>query len=492
MPLPATGHAPLDDARGEAPARGPLRELLGALELPPPGDGEVAITGRDPVFPCRFPLGECAAAAHAACGLAVSELWELRSGRRQRVLVDVRAAAASLLSFAFLRVPGAAPLHVQSATTALYRARDGRWIHLHGGFPHLRDGTLRTLGCADERGAVAAAVSRWDALALEDALAEARLCGAMVRSDGEWAEHAQGRALGGLPVVEIERLGESDREPLAPAPRPLSGIRVLDLTRVLAGPTCGRTLAEHGAEVLRVTGPALPDIEPFVIDTGHGKLSAELDLDRADDARALRLLAAEADVFVNGYRKGALERRGFGPEALAARRPGIVYVSIDCYGHVGPFAERAGWEQLAQSVTGLAHDHGGPDAPKLLPAAACDYTTGTLAALGALVALARRARSGGSWHVRASLCQTGSWIQRRARSSLAPAERVSIEEAIAAGQVPGLSAAEVAALRVESDSPFGRISHLGPVLALSETPPRWERPSAPRGTHAALWPERRA
>jgi crotonobetainyl-CoA:carnitine CoA-transferase CaiB-like acyl-CoA transferase len=291
--------------------------------------------------------------------------------------------------------------------------------------------------------------------------------------------------------MEIVKIGASSPERLPDGDRPLSGIRVLDLTRVLAGPTCGRTLAEHGADVLRVTGAKLPDIDPFVIDTGHGKLSAALDLDDADDARALGSLAAGADVFVNGYRNGSLERRGFGPETLAALRPGIVYVSIDCYGHAGPWRERAGWEQLAQSATGLALDHGGADGPRLLPAAACDYTTGTLAALGALVALGRRAREGGSWHVRASLCQTGTWIHAHGRTPLAAGERVSIEEALAAGEIPGLRSSEIAALRVESDTPFGRISHLGPVLELSETPPRWERPSVPRGTHAAAWPERR-
>lgn len=452
-----------------------LRELIDVLRLPMPAPGQVEILGHEPVFPCRFPLGILAAAAQAGCGLAVSDLWELRTGRRQEVRISVRDAAASLLSFAFLR--GAAlPVRPGTATIALYPTRDGRWIHLHGGFPHLAEGAVRLLGCRDEAASIAAAVAAWDAGALEDALASARLCGAVVRSAEEWAAHPQGSALAGLPVIEVTRIGDAPPAPLGPAPRPLAGIRALDLTRVLAGPTCGRTLAEHGADVLRVTGPELPDVDAFVVDTGHGKLSASLDLDVPSDAARLRTLAAGADVFVGGYRSGALERRGFGPEALAELRPGIVAVSINCYGPLGPWRERAGWEQLAQSVTGLAHANGGPGGPKLVPAAACDYTTGTLAALGALVALARRAREGGSWHVRASLCQTGTWIQRR-------------DGGAASGVASrGLSAEEVAALCVQSDTAFGRLTHLGPVLRLSETPPRWERPTAPRGTHSAAWP----
>src|SRR5205823_6994928 len=141
------------------------------------------------------------------------------------------------------------------------------------------------------------------------------------------------------------------------------------------------------------------------MDTSHGKRSAWLDIAKPDDAARLRELAASSDVFAQGYRGGALDRHGFGPEELAARRPGIVYVTINCYGDVGPWRRRPGWEQMAQSVTGLAAAQGGPDRPALLPAAACDYTTGYLAALGTMIALWRRSRDGGSYHVRASLCQ---------------------------------------------------------------------------------------
>jgi len=466
----------------------PLDELVDLLGLVKPVPGQVLIEGSEPVFPCCFPLAQMSAAALAACGLAVSELWELRTGRHQQVGVSLRHAGASLLSFAFLRAPGIGIREI-SPTIGLYPARNDRWIHLHGGFPHLAAGTLRILGCQEDRQAIAKAVQGWDAEELENALAQARLCGALVRSARQWAAHAQGQGLTELPVIEVTRLGEGPARPLCVAARPLSGVRVLDLTRVLAGPTCGRTLAEHGAEVLRVTCPRLPDVEPFVVDTGHGKLSAALDLDAVDDVERLRQLAAEADVFVGGYRSGALESRGFGPQAMAALGRGIVYVSINCYGHRGPWRERAGWEQLAQSVTGLAHDHGGAETPALVPAAACDYTTGYLAALGALVGLARRAREGGSWHVRASLCQTAMWIQRRGSDALPSRGLVSSDEAIVGGRPRAFSAEEIAAFSTESTTAYGRISHLAPALRLSETPPHWERPSAPLGTHPPVWPD---
>lgn len=303
------------------------------------------------------------------------------------------------------------------------------------------------------------------------------MCGAVLRDADAWAAHPQGRALSALPVVEVIRIGDAEPEPAGAGPRPLSGVRALDLTRVLAGPTCGRTLAEHGADVLKVGSPKLPFIEPFVIDTGHGKRSAHLDLDRPEEADRLRALAAEADVFAQGYRSGALERRGFGPDALAALRPGIVYVSMNCYGHEGPWRGRPGWEQLAQTVTGLAAEQGGPDAPELIPAAACDYTTGYLAAFGVLAALLRRASEGGSYHVRASLCQTGMWLYGL-RSAFAPEPGASAS---------GLDFAEISRRLVATDTGWGRLRHLPPAVSLSETPAHFALPPARLGAHPAEW-----
>ena len=462
-----------------APAEGWARALVHALDpawqdAGPPD--ALVVRGSDPVLPTRFRAGEAAAASIGAHALAAAALWRQRGGANPTIEVDVRAAGASLLSFLFLRAPGLG-LARGPATVDLYRARDGGWVHLHGGFPHLHAGTLDLLGCGEDAASIARAVEGFDAQALEDALAERGLCGARLRSAAEWRAHPQGEALAGAPLVELIRIGDAPPAPL-PGPRasdsgarPLSGIRVLDLTRVLAGPTCARTLAEHGADVLHVRSPRLPFIEPFVIDTNPGKRSCHLDLDTAEDAETLRALVGEAHVFSQGYRAGALARRGFGAEALAARRPGIIVVSISCYGHAGPWAARPGWEQLAQTVSGLAHEHGGTERPSIVPGAVTDYTTGRLAALGAMAALSRRAREGGSWHVRVSLARTAMWIQSLPRAP--------------EGAAAGLEPAALAPWRIAMDTAWGPLERLGPIVRMSGTPPRWDLPPAPLGTHPA-------
>jgi crotonobetainyl-CoA:carnitine CoA-transferase CaiB-like acyl-CoA transferase len=444
-----------------------------------PAPHELSIGGGDPILATRFRAGAAAAAVIAAQALAAADLWTLRGGAEQRIEVDTRAAAAALTSFAWQRHAGAAFERQANPTTALYRARDGAWIHLHGGF-RSREGTLALLGCADEGEAIARAVASSNAQELEDALAEHGLCGARLRTAAEWRQHPQGAALAQAPVVELRRIGDAPLWPLGGAradqagARPLSGIRVLDLTRVLAGPTCARTLAEHGANVLHVRSPKLPFIEPFVIDTNPGKRSCYLDLERSDDTQRLRDLVGEADVFSQGYRPGALARRGFSPEALAALRPGIIVVSINCYGHDGPWVARPGWEQLAQTVTGMAHEHAGAERPMLVPAAVNDYITGYLGALGVMRALARRASEGGSWQVRVSLSRTAMWVMSIPR---VPADAAPI----------GLDAAALAPWLIEMDTKWGRLTRLGPIARMSATAPRWDLPPAPLGSDSPAW-----
>src|SRR5262249_35752315 len=177
--------------------------------------------------------------------------------------------------------------------------------------------------------------------------------GGMARTQAEWARHPQGAAVAALPLMEIMRIGDSAPEPLPAGDRPLSGIRVLDLTRVLAGPTCARTLAEHGADVLRIRGAHLPSLGYQELDTGHGKLSAELDLRARGDADILRGLVRKADVFSQGYRPGTLANRGLSPEELAAIRRGLVYVSLCAFSHAGPWASRRGFDTVVQTVSGM-------------------------------------------------------------------------------------------------------------------------------------------
>src|SRR5437879_4922905 len=285
--------------------------------------------------------------------------------------------------------------------------------------------------------------------------------------------------------MEIVRIGESSSEKLPDGDRPLSGIRVLDLTRVLAGPTAARTLAEHGADVLKITGAHLPNIGYQEYDTGHGKLSAHLDLREPKDLEILRGLVREADAFAPGDRPGTLGERGFAPDALAKLRPGIVFVSLCAFGHVGPWASRRGFDTVVQTVSGITSRQGElfpgtSPGPQFYPVSAIDYLTGYLMAFGALVALARRAREGGSWLVRISLAQTGRWLVGRGQ----------VPEALLKDVPKEFSPAELERWSMTSDTPMGRLHHLGPVVCLSETPPRWARPSVPLGHHEPKWPAR--
>ena len=465
-----------------------LRTILPIAGWPEEKLRQVEITGgADPVLPTPFRIGAAGAAALAATGLAAADLWELRNGTRQEVSVDLRQAVASLRSGHYMQINGAPISTERNAVMGVYPAKNGRWSYVHANFPNHRAAALSVLNVPEEKEAVRRAVANWDALELEEAILAAKGAGGMVRSMAEWARHPQAAAIAALPLMEIIKIGDSAPEPLPEADRPLSGIRVLDLTRVLAGPTSARTLAEHGADVMKITAPHLPNIGYQEYDTGHGKLQAHLDLRQLRDLDTLLGLVREADVFTQGYRPGTLGNRGLSPEDLSKLRPGLVYVSMCAFSHAGPWASRRGFDTVVQTVSGITTRQGEtfPDAspgPQFYPVSAIDYLTGYLMAFGAMVALARRARDGGSWLVRISLAQTGKWLVDRDEVPQATLQNVDKE----------LYPAEIARWSIESDTPVGRLRHLGPTVRLSETPPFWARPTAPLGFHEPVWPARAA
>jgi len=437
----------------------------------------------------RFHAEAAAAAALAATGTLAADLWTQRTGQTQTVSVSTREAGAALVSFAlqaFADASRAPPMRPDDAggggrgTPAMgfFPTKDGRWVFLHPSFPASAAKLHALMGSPADTAAAAAAALTWNAMDLEDAIAAAGICGAMARTPQEWDASEQGRVLAARPLVEVTKIAEGPPMPLpAGGEAPLCGVRVLDLTRVLAGPTCGRTLAQYGADVLYVASPKLPATEFFISDVNHGKLSTWLDLTDPGDLDRLKALAGECDVFSQGYRLGSLGRMGLGPADLARLRPGIVYTSINAYGHEGPWANRPGWEQLAQTVTGMAHLHGGDGGPQLQPGAVTDYTTGFLAAFGTLVALDRRARFGGSYMVRVSLAQTGMWLRGL---GFAPPEHLDAVEPLTAEEIDGW--------RIDSESGFGPLRHLRPPVRLSATPARWRRPTTPLGAHPPAWP----
>jgi hypothetical protein len=454
-------------------ALGQLLELAG---IDPARAGEVAVSGADPVLATGYMMGTAGAAALGAVGLAAADLWCIRGGEAQEIAIDCRRGAAALSTTRYLQIPERPGGMFGNRLSGFHRTRGGGWIQLHCEFPHFRDGVRALLGIGADDGKAPAAVAGWDAADLEHALAARGLPAFMLRDLSAWAAHAQGAAVAALPPLEIIKIGEAPPEPLPPGVRPLSDVRVLDLTRVIAGPMTGRTLAEHGADVLRISSSKLPFLENLVIESGPGKRNAEADLDTHQGQASLERLVAGADVFSQSYRPGALAARGFGPEAVAERRPGIVYVSLSAWGHAGPWAERRGYDSLVQCATGIAHEQGrdaGRDGPMHLPGQALDYLSGYLGAFGAMVALRRRAEEGGSWLVRLSLAQTADWLKSLGR--------VGFDGGLE------LTSADLSEYLVHSDTHWGKVTQLGPTLAMSKTPPRWAWPARPLGVDAATW-----
>ena len=456
-----------------------LEGLWRSAGLPPGLLPELRLAGEEPALPSSFRIGAAAQASIGAATAAVAALHRARGGAAQAVTVGMQHAALAFLSERYLALEGGDAGAKWDDIAGTYRCGDGRYVRLHTNFPHHRAGTLRLLGCEGSRAAVGAVLAGWEALRFEQAAAGAGLCVAAMRSFAEWDAHPQGQAVAAMPPVRLEKIGEAPPQSLPPAgARPLEGIRVLELTRVIAGPVCGRTLAAHGADVLHVSAAHLPSFDELIVDTGRGKRTASLDLRGAEGRERLRGLAASADVFLQGYRPGAVAGHGFAPEALAALRPGIVCTSLSAYGEAGPWGGRRGFDSLVQTASGFNHAEaeaaGSLPEPRVLPCQALDHASGYLLAFGTLAALLRRAEEGGSWRVAVSLAGTAAWLRGLGR----------IEGGFGVA-VPAM--AELGELLEESGSGFGRLTALREPGRLEATPPYWALPSVPLGTHRAEW-----
>jgi crotonobetainyl-CoA:carnitine CoA-transferase CaiB-like acyl-CoA transferase len=444
----------------------------------------VTLTGDEPQLPSSFRVAAAAQASIAAAGMAAAKLWQLRSGQSQNVAVDMRHAVVECRSERYLRVDGKPPGPAWDAIAGIYKTRDNRFVRLHTNFPHHRDAVCKVLSCKPERDEVQAALMQWDAEAFETAAYAGGCVVAMMRSHQEWSASPHARALAELPLVSIEKIGEAEPKPWTQGDRPLAGVRVLDLSRVIAGPVAGRTLAVHGADVLLISGPNLPSIPWLTIDNGRGKLTSFVELKSEQGRDVLRALLAQADIFSQGYRPASIAALGFSPEEAAKINPGIVYVSLSAYGDAGSstnsWAGRRGFDSLVQTSTGFNHAEGqaaGVDGPKELPAQMLDHCTGYMMAFGAMMAKARQSREGGSWHVRVSLAQTGRWLWNLGRV----ANGFTTED---------LKGETVQPFIEEIASGFGPLRSVRHSAKLSKTPAFWDRPSMPLGSHPPQWPAR--
>ena len=457
-----------------------LNHLLQLAELPASTADNVEISGTDLLLPTPYKFVAPGAACIAATGMMAAELWKLKTGRTQQVRLDTHAAATALRSPRYLKLDGKKVEEDGSKISGFYQLKDGRWMYLHCNFPNVRDGNLKALGAAFDKDAVTKAVAQRDGLELEAAMFANGGCGGLIRAESEWEGLPQQISAAKQPLFEIIKIGDAPPQPLPKGDRPLSGIRMLDLTRVLAGPACAKVFAEHGADVLRVTRKDLPDLgAPSDVDTGLGKLQTHLDLRDAAQAETMRQLVKDGDIFLQAYRPGSLAARGLSPEALAQARPGIIYVTLNAWGFEGPWKDQRGYDTVVQSFNGMAwRPHN--EKPAFLPGSPHDYIAGYVLAYATMVALHRRATIGGSWLVRTSLAASGEWFRGMGRFT--PAEHQNL---------PAEFSPEVLKrLLMEHDSPWGRVTHLAPAVQMSETPGRWARPAAPRGSHTAAWPAR--
>ncbi|MFJ9541729.1 CoA transferase [Streptomyces sp. NPDC101225] len=423
----------------------------------------------------RLPVRELARACVGACALAAAELAVRRDGLAEvpGVLVDDGAVATAFHSERNLLVDGRQPVTF-APLSRLWRTADG-WVRTHANYPHHRARLLDVLGVPEDVTAVEAALAERSSREIEEAVYAAGGLAVALRTPEEWASHEQALAVAARPLVERERLDAAPARVLAPldgTPRlPAAGLRVLDLTRVLAGPVATRTLALLGADVLRVDPPHLPELPDQHADTGFGKRSATVDLTVA--GRTFEDLLESADVLVTGYRPGALDRFGLSPRALAERRPGLVVAQVSAWGGYGPWGDRRGFDSLVQVASGIAVTEGSAERPGALPAQALDHGTGYLLAAAVLRAVTEQSYDGGSRLVRLALARTAQWLVGGLDAGTA-----SPGDAAYDGPGPWLA---------ERDSALGRLRYALPPVSFAGGPADWARPPVVWGTDSARW-----
>jgi crotonobetainyl-CoA:carnitine CoA-transferase CaiB-like acyl-CoA transferase len=457
---------------------GAVRAAWAAVGGDPADAARIRLHGPATALPARLPVTDLAVGTVAAAALAAAELAAVRGAPvTARVPLRTAAVATAMTSERHLRrngeaFPGFAPL------SRFWPAADG-WVRTHANYPHHRRRLLTALDLDPDgdppAGALADRIRAAPAREVEEVVTAAGGLAVAVRTPGEWAAHPQAAARG--PLVDLRPDGPAAPRPLPAAPTdpllPAAGLRVLDLTRVIAGPVATRFLALLGADVLRVDDPGLPELEAQHLDTGSGKRSTLLDLRRDADRARFTALLAEADVLVTGYRPGALDRFGLSPTALRRHRPDLVVARLSSWGGTGPWAARRGFDSLVQAATGIADVERHADGtPGTLPAQALDHGTGYLLAAAVLRAVALRARQGGAWTAEVSLARTAWWLLHEL-----PA-RPPAGAAVAVDPEPWCA---------ERDTPLGRLRYARPPVTLPGGASTWATPPTRWGGDPPAW-----
>lgn len=483
-----TAAAGADSQAGRPDTRTIFRQLAQLLHLDV-DDVQVSIEGQDPVVPSTHRIGDACTAALAVAGAAVSKLAHERGALLDSVHVTVDDAIMQLTAAFYTKVNDVPLLRLFEdpklfKNSDFYPTKDGRSVFLLLTYPRLRDIACQVLQCPPERDDYADRIAKWDAFELEEAMNRLGGCAIALRTREEWRAHPQGKALLDQPVVSVTKIGESKPEPLPALPDksslPLHGVRLIDNGHVIAAPIVSRLTAEFGADVLHISSPDHPDSAAMLNETGLGKRNAFCDLDDEKGRQGFDSVLREADVYVCNYR--SLDRKGFSPHDLAAKRPGLIFVDITGWGRTGPWASWGGFDQLACTAAGFSAEEGSFQQPRLPPTYLLnDYLAGILGFAGISSALMRRAREGGSYVVNLNLASVVMWVQ-----DLGGFEHSDIDHLSPIDH-------ESAAHRLSSvKGPNGRARYLGTCIEFGHLKPHFARGAEPAGASPLSWTETEA
>ena len=465
--------------------------------------GEINIIGEDPLFPSTVRLATAFSLSAMAAAVGAAAIWRERTGEGQDLSIDIRQAAHGInpdLTF-HPTINGNPYPNWMGQTHPFgvfpYQTKDGRWIYTSAVYPHQQSEWLNFFNCGPDHKKIAASVAKWNAQELEDTANNQGLTACIARTPEEWLNHPQGRYLSNEPVIAIRKIGDSAPEAFKPSDRPLGNINVLQATHAVAGPVVGRTLAEQGAQVLQFNH--FNDFEHNWVydDANVGHRSTHLNLNNPKDNDRAKQLVQNADIFVDSYRSRKIAEFGFSPEELAKIRPGIIVVSVRCYGYDGPWSDRGGFDMLGTAASGLAMLEGDNGMPAMPPTGLInDYVTGYMGAAGATAALLKRAKEGGSYHVTVSLTRNAMWYQslglipkKDIEFAVNPFQKIyqlSSHELMNAASNLGerLSTAEA----IIRDTPLGELRRLAPAVTYSATPAYWNDPILrPMGSAKPEW-----
>ncbi len=470
--------------------------------------GKVTFTGKDPIIRSHFRIASAMAIPAMGAGLGAASIWKDRTGQEQDLSVDLRESlynvnpliavvqkldrAAGRLpkndpipdSFTFIpSVNGLfyqAPLMLDHPLSfAIFETKDNRWVTPTAAYPDLYHGFLNVINASPNTESMAEVIKQWNAEELDEAVADAGYILGLHRSAEEWARHPEGMHLAKTPLIEIVKVGDADPLPYSPNPeQPLSGIKALSLTHVIAGSCAARTLAENGAEVLHIARDQSVEHDFFVQDVNVGMRSSFLNLKDSEHSKQLANLVPETDVFIEGFRGRAIDGLGFGVDEVVSMRPGIVYVSVRAFSWDGPWSHRGGFDMEGLTVSGFTMAEGGGDKPQFPPTRVMnDYIAGYLAAAGVQAALRRQRKEGGSYHVRINLTRAAMWY-----ASLGMFKSTTDFDPLH----PDHRMIELDTIK--RMTPYGEIHRLGPQVKLSKTPARWRDPLVTvRGSSRPEW-----